>query len=85
MTTFEAMSIVASEALAVTEVEYRLYEINNNGTWDFIREMTWDEMGELRSQWLDFGGYIDNDFGVIDQTITFSHNFLDRVFIAQRI
>ena len=85
MTTNEAINVVIREALAVTEIEYRLYEINNNGTWNLIREMTWDEMGELKSQWLDFGGYIDNDFGVIDQTIRFTHNFLDRVFIAQRI
>lgn len=80
----ESIAIVTNEAFSVAEKEYHLYEMEKNGTWNFIRDLTYDEMNELVNKWSDFDGYIDNDFGVIDQTILFTHVLLDRVFIAER-
>lgn len=85
MTTNEATNVVIREALAVAEPEYKLYEWEKNGNWTFIRDLTFNEANDLMSQWQDFDGYLDHDFGVIDQMVMFTHYLLDRVFIMERI
>lgn len=85
MTTNEATNVVMREALTVTEPEYKLYEWEEHGNWTFIRELTFDEANDLMSQWQDFDGYLENDFGIIDQTVMLTHYLLNRVFIMERI
>lgn len=66
-----------------TKSNYRLYEWKNDGTWDFIRVMSYDEVMTLMNEWESMDGYTDNDFGIINNMIMFSHHLLDRVFIAE--
>lgn len=62
---------------------YALYEWKDNGEWAFIRNLSYNELQELEEEWNDMFGMVDNDFGIIDNMVMFTHNLLNRIFVAQ--
>ena len=86
LSVMESINIVINESLNVTEKEYELFQVGENGNWYHIRFLSYDEMMDLCDFWDSMEGYIDNDFGIVDQTIAFSHYLLpDKYFIANRL